>query len=197
MGFCLFNNVGIAAKHALSAHSLDRVMIVDWDVHHGNGTQDAFYRDEQVSFYSAHRHPFYPGTGTADETGAGPGLGTTCNLPLAFGIARDEYLKRFADALHDFARRMRPQLILLSAGFDSHRLDPIGSLGLETEDFGPLTDTVLELSREHCGGKLVSVLEGGYNVEVLGACVATHLQGLLASAGPPDDEPEVTETERS
>ncbi|MFO0868503.1 MAG: histone deacetylase [Pirellulales bacterium] len=180
MGFCLFNHVAVAARAAIHEHQLRRVLIVDWDVHHGNGTQDSFYEDEQVGFYSVHRYPFYPGTGAADETGAGPGLGMTCNLPLKFGIPRESYREQFARTVEKFADQVRPELVLISAGFDAHRLDPVGSLGLEVEDFAELTRIVRQIANQHARGRVVSLLEGGYNVEVLPLCVATHLEGLLA-----------------
>ena len=178
MGFCLFNNVAIAARYAISQFRLNRVLIVDWDVHHGNGTQDAFWEDEQVGFFSIHRWPFYPGTGDSTETGAGKGLGTTFNLPIEFGTDRSEYLAGFRSSLERFATKIKPELILISAGFDSHRLDPIGSLGLETEDFADLTTIVADIADEYAGGKIVSLLEGGYNVNVLPDCVITHLEAL-------------------
>src|SRR5262249_48625515 len=135
MGFCLFNNIALAARRALAC-GLARVLIVDWDVHHGNGTQDCFYTDPRVTFLSIHRYGrgFYPGTGAADETGSGPGLGHTLNAPIAFGTSRGDYLAAFRAALEKAARVSRPELVLVSAGFDAHRLDPIGSLGLEVED---------------------------------------------------------------
>lgn len=179
MGFCLFNNVAIAAKHALAAHHLRRVLIVDWDVHHGNGTQDTFYQDEQVYFFSSHRFPFYPGSGDTDETGAGAGVGTKFNLPLPYGIARREFLTRFESKLTDAAKKCQPELILLSAGFDAHREDPVGSLSLESEDFAQLTDLVRQAAKSHCGGKLVSLLEGGYNTDRLAESVEIHLDHLL------------------
>ena len=181
MGFCLFDNVAIGARVAIDEHALDRVLIVDWDVHHGNGTQEIFWRDEQIGFFSVHRWPFYPGTGAADETGSGPGLGATLNLPLPFGTPCAAYLTRFADDLTRLADRLRPQLILISAGFDSHRTDPIGSLGLESEDFASLTRIVRDVAEVHAGGRIVSVLEGGYNPPVLAECVGLHLQALLES----------------
>ena len=177
MGFCLFNNVAIAARQA-QTHGLRRVLIVDWDVHHGNGTQDIFYEDGEIHFFSAHRSPFYPGTGDAEETGKEKGLGTVFNLPLKFGTARREYLARFETMLTDAAKRCRPELVLISAGFDAHAQDPIGSLGLETEDFETLSKLVLGVAKEHCGGKVVSLLEGGYNVTALADCVALHLSVL-------------------
>lgn len=179
MGFCLFNNVAIGARTAIAELDLDRVLVVDWDVHHGNGTQDAFWRDEQVGFLSIHRWPFYPGTGRESETGEGSGLGTTLNLPVEFGTSRRDYLDHFRNSLEDFASRIKPQLVLLSAGFDSHRTDPIGSLGLESEDFAALTGIVLDVADAFAEGKLVSVLEGGYNPQALAESVGLHLSKML------------------
>jgi acetoin utilization deacetylase AcuC-like enzyme len=182
MGFCLFNNVAIAAQQALRVHDLDRVLIVDWDVHHGNGTQDVFYDRDDVFFYSAHRWPFYPGTGDTSETGTGRGLGATFNLPIEFGVSRQEYLTRFERMLRDVAEKCQPQLVLLSAGFDAHRLDPIGSLGLESEDFTTLTAMLCSVARDYCRGRLVSLLEGGYHIDALAESVELHLRGLLEVA---------------
>jgi acetoin utilization deacetylase AcuC-like enzyme len=179
MGFCLFNNVAVAASMALCELELDRLLIVDWDVHHGNGTQAKFWEDERVGFLSIHRSPFYPGTGAEDETGAGKGLGTTCNVPVAFGTTRQEYMARFTAALESLADRLRPQLVLVSAGFDTHSLDPVGSLGLEDEDFETLTERVVDISDQYAGGRLVSMLEGGYHPQVLPGSVAVHLAALL------------------
>lgn len=178
MGFCLLNNVAVAARVATADLEIPRVLIVDWDVHHGNGTQDAFWTDERVGFFSAHRFPFYPGSGAKDEIGAGPGLGTTRNLPLEFGTTRDQYHRAFEAELTTFADRIKPGLVLVSAGFDAHRLDPIGSLGLEEEDFERLTRVVLDIARTHASGRVVSLLEGGYNLDTLPGCVATHLRAL-------------------
>ncbi|MGI9430108.1 MAG: histone deacetylase family protein [Bythopirellula sp.] len=178
MGFCLFNNVAVAAAAALD-HGLERILIVDWDVHHGNGTQAIFYDDPRVGFFSVHRWPFYPGTGDSTETGAGDGLGSTRNVPVPFGTSRQEYQSRVLSELEDFAGRIQPELVLVSAGFDSHREDPIGSLGLEVEDFAWLTDAARDTASAFAGGRLVSTLEGGYNPPVLAECVATHLGSLL------------------
>jgi acetoin utilization deacetylase AcuC-like enzyme len=149
MGFCLVANVAVAAKLALDEFELDRVLVVDWDVHHGNGTQGLFYDDPRVGFFSIHRWPFWPGTGAADETGHGDGLGATRNLPVIFGTSRRDYIARFTDELTEFATRMKPRLVLVSAGFDSHAADPIGSLGLETEDFAELTSIVRAVAADH------------------------------------------------
>jgi acetoin utilization deacetylase AcuC-like enzyme len=181
MGFCLFNNIALAAHHARTVHHLDRVLIVDWDVHHGNGTQDIFYADGQTCFYSIHRYGggFYPGTGASSETGTGAGLGRIVNVPVKYGTLRQAYITQFAATLESFADKMRPQLVLLSSGFDAHRADPVGSLGLETEDFAVLTQRVLDIARVHCAGRLVSCLEGGYDLTALAASVQTHLETVL------------------
>lgn len=179
MGFCLFNNVAVAARLAVDRFGLDRVLIVDWDIHHGNGTQATFWEDPQVGFFSIHRWPFFPGTGDADETGSGRGLGATLNAPIEYGTPRKEYLKIFADRLERFAARMMPQLVLISAGFDAHRLDPVGDLGLETEDFGLLTNLVLDVADTYAGGKVVSVLEGGYDPKLLADGIELHLAEML------------------
>jgi acetoin utilization deacetylase AcuC-like enzyme len=179
MGFCLFNNVALAAQVAISEYGLDRVLIIDWDVHHGNGTQDTFYADGRVGFFSAHRWPFYPGTGDADETGTGDGLDTTRNLPITGDVSREAYLELFQNELEDFAARIRPQLVLVSAGFDSHRGDPLGSFLLETEDFALLTRMVRDVAAVHADGRVVSVLEGGYNPKLLAECVEAHVQALV------------------
>lgn len=183
MGFCLFNNVALAAVTAVDDLDVDRVLIVDWDVHHGNGTQHTFWEDPRVGFLSIHRYPFYPGTGHQDETGGGPGAGTVLNLPVEFGISREDYLGLFGDALERFAARIKPDLVLVSAGFDTHRADPVGSLGLETEDFEPLTNLVLDVADAHASGRVISVLEGGYNPPVLADCLAVHLDEMLKRNG--------------
>jgi acetoin utilization deacetylase AcuC-like enzyme len=183
MGFCLFNNVALAAQRARQAHGLKRILIVDWDVHHGNGTQDIFYADPEVQFFSVHRYGrgFYPGSGAADETGTGAGLGRTLNVPLRFGVSRKEYLAAFATGLEKATNAIKPELILLSAGFDAHAADPIGSLGLEVEDFAEMTRLVLQAAQTYAGRRLVSCLEGGYDLEALASSVEAHLQELLAA----------------
>lgn len=180
MGFCLFNNVAAAASYAKSRYGVGRILIVDWDVHHGNGTQDIFYEDDGVYFFSMHRFPFYPGTGDTYETGRGKGLGFTKNLPVAFGTGRKVIVQNFCLALESICDRFKPELILLSAGFDAHYLDPIGSLGLETEDFLALSQAVVAAADTYAEGRLVSVLEGGYHLGALTACVEAHI-GALSS----------------
>jgi acetoin utilization deacetylase AcuC-like enzyme len=176
MGFCLFNNVAAGVMTALVELEIDRVLVVDWDVHHGNGTQWTFWEEPRVGFFSIHRWPFYPGTGAADDTGSGRGLGATRNVPIRFGTSRNEYLRAFRVALEEFASRIKPQLMFVSAGFDAHRLDPIGNLGLETEDYAVMTRVVLDVANVHAAGRVISVLEGGYHPAALADCVATHLQ---------------------
>jgi acetoin utilization deacetylase AcuC-like enzyme len=182
MGFCLFNNIALAAHHARTVHGLTRILIVDWDVHHGNGTQDIFYADPGVLFYSIHRYGggFYPGTGAADETGTGPGLGGTINAPVRYGTSRPDYRGLFRNTLEKAADAIKPELVLVSAGFDAHAADPIGSLGLDTEDFVFLSRMVLDIAKTYCHGRLVSCLEGGYNLHALAESVQAHLEELLA-----------------
>ncbi len=181
MGFCLFNNVALAAQHARKTHGLSRVLIVDWDVHHGNGTQDIFWEDGGVMFFSIHRYGmgFYPGTGAADETGQGKGLGYILNAPVRYGTSRKDYQALFANALEKAAHKIKPELVLLSAGFDAHQRDPVGSLGLETEDFVPMTKLVLDVAKTHAKGRLVSCLEGGYDLDALAESVEAHLAELV------------------
>jgi len=182
MGFCLFNNIALAAQHARIAHQLKRVLIVDWDVHHGNGTQDIFYEDPEIVFYSIHRYGngFYPGTGAENETGQGRGLGYTFNAPVRFGTSRKDYHSRFSSALERAADKIKPELVMVSAGFDAHARDPIGSLGLEVDDFATLTRQVLGVAKTHARGRVVSCLEGGYDLTALAESVKAHLEELLA-----------------
>ena len=183
MGFCLFNNIALAARHAIDTHKLERVLIVDFDVHHGNGTQDIFYEDPNVVFFSIHRYGngFYPGTGKDDETGRGKGQGHIFNAPVRFGTSRKDYTGSFTKVLEKAAEKIKPELVLVSAGFDAHAKDPIGSLGLEVEDFVTLTKQALEVAKTHAKGRLVSCLEGGYNLNMLAESVQAHLEELLAA----------------
>ncbi len=184
MGFCLFANVAIAAKHALESRGINRVLIVDFDVHHGNGTQDILYDDPRAAFLSIHRYPFYPGTGAANETGTGDALGTKCNIPLPHGTPRADYHAAFHNGLEKLADKTKPELVIISAGFDAHEEDPVGDLGLQVEDFITLTESIVQVANVHSSGRIVSVLEGGYNVPILAGCVQVHLEALGAETWP-------------
>jgi acetoin utilization deacetylase AcuC-like enzyme len=180
MGFCLFNNIAITARYAQKKHGIGKILIVDWDVHHGNGTQDVFYEDETVFFFSTHQSPWYPGTGEREETGKGKGLGSTLNRPCPAGSGRDKIVENaFGQDLLTVMNRFRPELILISAGFDSRIGDPLGQFRLVDEDFTSLTGIVLDLAKEYADGKVVSVLEGGYDLNGLGKASVSHAQKLL------------------
>jgi acetoin utilization deacetylase AcuC-like enzyme len=186
MGFCLFNNIAAAARHAIKTLGLERVAIIDYDVHHGNGTQDIFYSDPQVLFCSTHASPFYPGTGHLNEMGAGDGKGATLNVPLPFGVSDTGYEQVFREAVIPAVRAWKPQLILLSAGFDAHWSDPIGPMVLSVTGYATLTRMVYDLAAEVCDGKLALMLEGGYNLEALAASVTAVLRVLLEQDPGPD-----------
>ena len=179
MGFCIFNHVALAARYAQEELGIGKVLIVDWDVHHGNGTQDVFYEDETVMFLSTHQSPWYPGTGSKDETGKGKGLGYTLNFPFPAGSGRNEIVEgAFGLDLPKKIKSFRPELILISAGFDSRRGDPLGQFRLSDKDFSDLTRLIVSLAKEHCGGKVVSVLEGGYDLDGLAKASLAHFSAL-------------------
>jgi acetoin utilization deacetylase AcuC-like enzyme len=183
MGFCLFNNVAVAARYAQRVHGVERVAIADWDVHHGNGTQDAFYSDASVFFFSTHQSPWYPGTGDLEETGTGAGKGSTLNCPFAAGAGREQILGAFRGKFLPLMDRFRPDLLIISAGFDSRLGDPLGHFRLTDADFAELTAITMEIADKHAGGRLISVLEGGYDLTGLRRAVGAHAQALAGVAG--------------
>ncbi len=175
MGFCLFNNVAVAAAHAIAQHGLKRVAIADFDVHHGNGTQDIFANDPRVLFISSHQMPLYPDTGREEERGAG----NIVNAPLSPGAGSYEFRELWDSVLLPRMQAFKPQLVLVSAGFDAHRLDPLADLRLGSEDYAWITERLFDLAHTHANGRLVSTLEGGYNLQALAACAAAHVSALM------------------
>ncbi len=178
MGFCLFNNIAIGARHAQKKHGAGRVVIVDWDVHHGNGTQDIFYEDGSVLFASTHQSPWYPFTGHRDQMGEGAGKGSTLNFPLAAGAGMKEIGAAFTDKILPAITSFKPDLIMISAGFDSRVDDPLGQFKLTDENFATLTRLLMTAAEDHCQGRLISVLEGGYNLSGLASAVTSHVMEL-------------------
>ncbi len=188
MGFCFFNNIAVAARHATAVYGLRRVAIVDYDVHHGNGTQDIFYNAGDVLFCSTHAYGrlFFPGTGAAEETGAGAGAGLTLNVPLPAGAGDESLALAFDTLILPALERFRPELILVSAGYDAHWADPLGPLLLSVDGYSALTRKLIDAADRLCGGRIVCVLEGGYDLEALAACTTSTLR-LLGGQQPPLD----------
>jgi acetoin utilization deacetylase AcuC-like enzyme len=179
MGFCLFNNVAVAARYAQNKYKeIENIAIVDWDVHHGNGTQGIFYTDPTVFFFSMHQYPWYPGTGSRGETGHGRGAGSTLNVPVKANMPSASQVSAFDSAITDIASKMEPDMIFISAGFDAHLTDPLGQLRLQDPDFQAMTRTVKQWANEACNGRLISCLEGGYNLDTIGPTVKAHVAEL-------------------
>lgn len=179
MGFCLFNNIAIGARYAQVKYGIQRIAIIDWDVHHGNGTQDIFYEDPTVFYFSTHQEGIFPWTGYRDEKGSNEAIGTTLNAPIRGGLgARRLVFRAFEQDLIPAMEKFQPELIMISAGFDGHIKDPLGGFDLETEDFALLTQIICDLSDRYCEGKIISVLEGGYNLTALAECAAIHVRAL-------------------
>jgi acetoin utilization deacetylase AcuC-like enzyme len=179
MGFCLFNNVAIATRLALARHKLDRVLIVDFDIHHGNGTQETFWREKDVLYFSLHEYPFYPGTGIVEQIGEGEGKGFTVNVPLPVSSGDTNHLQVFDEILLPVARRYQPQLIMVSAGYDGHWMDPIGGFSMTVTGYAKLFERLMALAEELCGVKLVFALEGGYSLEALSHSMVATLQVMM------------------
>lgn len=201
MGFCLISNIALAARHACRQHKLERVLIVDYDVHHGNGTQDIFYDDEQVLFISTHQYPFYPGSGAVEETGSGPGKGLTLNVPLPAGCGDAAYTTVFEQIIRPAVQRFRPQLVLVSAGFDAHWKDPLAMMRLSHVGYDHISRELISLADELCEGRIVFVMEGGYDLLALAHGVRNLAHALLGDAElsdpyglpPQREEPDITE----
>ncbi len=183
LGFCLFNNVAIAARYLQRRHGIDKVLILDWDVHHGNGSQHSFEQDPSVLYVSTHQYPYYPGTGAASETGSGRGDGATLNCPMPAASGDEEYEAAWRQRILPRIESFGPEIILVSAGFDAHRDDPLAQINLSTEFYAWMTLRLMELADKHSGGRMVSILEGGYNVEKLPLCIGAHLE-VMAGVSP-------------
>jgi acetoin utilization deacetylase AcuC-like enzyme len=193
MGFCIFNNLAVGARVAMKSHGLERVLIVDWDLHHGNGIQSIFYDEPSVLYFSVHRFPYYPWTGAADEVGLDEGEGYTVNVPLHLGCTDSDYANIFKHLLHPIVQRFRPEIILVAAGFDTHHGDPLRSMSVTEAGFARMTDLLMTMAADVCEGRLVLALEGGYNSEALQDSVAAVLRELTDQSMIPKKEMEDVE----
>ena len=182
MGFCIFNNIAIAARYIQQKHDLPKILIVDWDVHHGNGTQQAFYDDPTVLYFSIHQYPFYPGSGSENEKGIGPGLGYTINIPRPPATGDQPYKQVFEKTLKPAALDFNPDFVLISAGFDAHKNDSLGAMNVNAQGFADLTKIVKEIAQSTCQGRIVSMLEGGYELKGLADSVEAHIKVLMDNA---------------
>ena len=182
LGFCLFNNIAIVTRYLQRQHGLEKVAILDWDVHHGNGTQHSFEADASVLYISLHQYPFYPGTGSSSETGNGKGRGATLNCPMSAGAGDEDYRKAFLEQILPKLHVFQPQAVLISAGFDAHRADPLAQINLSTAFYGWMTARMMEIADQYADGRLLSTLEGGYNLDALPRCVGVHLAVLAGVA---------------
>src|SRR5581483_6951736 len=188
MGFCLFNNVAVAAQYAIDRYNLERILVMDFDVHHGNGTQDIFYSSPEVYYFSTHRYPFYPGSGHWRDIGAERGRGFTFTVPLPHSVGNDQYARIFDELLYPAMQRYQPQLVLVSAGYDAHWSDPLGALTLlDATGYAYLTRVLHSIAEEFAQGRIVLVLEGGYNLDALGWCTYASVEALLGNSV--DDDP--------
>lgn len=178
LGFCIFNNVAILARYLQTRYGFDKILILDWDVHHGNGTQHSFEEDPSVLYISTHQYPFYPGTGSYTETGKGKGAGSVLNCPMPAGSTDQDYAREFKDKIIPKIQTFKPEFIVISAGFDAHRDDPLADICLSTEFFGWMTERMMEMADQFCHGKIISLLEGGYNLNMLPLCIEQHLLKL-------------------
>ena len=181
MGFCLFNNVGVIARYAQDVKNIQKIFIFDWDVHHGNGTQHSFYKDSSIYYSSIHQYPFYPGTGGVDETGTGDGLGSNLNLPMRAYSCDADYINAIEHKLIPVIQKFNPDLIIISAGFDAHENDPLAQINLSTDCYGKMTQKLMEIANDVCNGRILSMLEGGYDYSALADSVQLHVETLSSS----------------
>lgn len=181
MGFCLFNNVGVIARYAQDVKNIQKIFIFDWDVHHGNGTQHSFYKDSSIYYSSIHQYPFYPGTGGVDETGTGDGLGSNLNLPMRAYSCDADYINAIEHKLIPVIQKFNPDLIIISAGFDAHENDPLAQINLSTDCYGKMTQKLMEIANDVCNGRILSMLEGGYDYSALADSVKLHVETLASS----------------